>query len=573
MGAGKGERGFTLMELIIVLAILAAFTAMAVPLAGRLEARGRERETERRLEQVREALLGPRGAFDAGGRRLLAGYAGDLGGVPPLRRSVWNDLEQRWDWDPPFVNPFANEQEAAAYWASGMGQPRNLWAPLPPLLAGGAPDPLAARWRGPYLHEPRDEFPANAEHLRWSDTAQLAALTEVQRRAAGAANREIEMRQTAGRLADAWGRSLLFFYEQPGPAGEAAEIFQGSATAQTTIHIVSEGADMRSTPPAFSLALPENRDNLVLTITPPERLDAAREAETENLLQAVRQALVGAWGPVDRLGRPVFGGYVGDQGRWPELFVWRGTPPAWQLATVTTDPTHGAVFIGQPRGLWTRDTSGDGTLAVPPDLPLPLPPDPATAVNVLLGFGWRGPYLLPPPGTGEAEVLRDAWGVPLQFRLSHAGVADPPPEQTLTIISAGPDGTPGTGDDLTEVVPRRFDVRQGITLWGTVVNETTTPSSLRVRLHASPALQPAVPEPPAAPQLVSPGETWPFSLTVSRSSAGLRLLELVEYHDADPDPLVVRWEFLRRRDWTMVHISSGGTAAAERDPLVLRARP
>jgi hypothetical protein len=309
----------------------------------------------------------------------------------------------------------------------------------------------------------------------------------------------------------------------------------------------------------------------VLTITPPERDDGARLQETRRRLDLVRDALVGRFGPVDRLGRPVFGGFMGDHGLWPDLFVWQGGPtPRWVRAAATADPLHGPVFIGQPRGLWTRDTDGDGTLAVPPDLPLPLPPDPATAGSVLLGFGWRGPYLPPLPGRGEAEVLRDAWGVPLQFRLSHADAADPPPEQTLTITSAGPDGTLGTDDDLTETVPRRFDVRQNITLGGTVINETTGDLRLRVRLHASPALQPAVPH--AEPQLVSPGGTWQFSLTVPRSSAGLRLLELVEYHDADPDPLVVRWEFLGRRDWTMVFIGSGGTATPEREPLILRAR-
>jgi type II secretory pathway pseudopilin PulG len=588
------------MEVIIVLSVLAMFAAMAVPLAGRLEARGRVRETERRLELVREAMLGARGAAFAGGRRALAGYAGDLGGLPPLRRSVWDAVYQRWVWDV----VFANEMEAQNYWASGMGQPRNLWVPLPPLLPGGAPNPLAARWKGPYLHEPRDEFPANAEHLRWTRDDQLAGLTLAQRRTAEEANREIEMRQTAGRLADAWGRSLLFFYVPSGPVGTESFL---PATVQATVYVVSEGPDLHSSllVPAYQLTEPENRDNLVLVITPQEWRDEVREAETRRLLQAAADALVGRFGPVDRLGRPVFGGFVGDQGRWPDLFVWQGAPAPWRRVTghwqqdeagnlvldaqgnpVWVSPApdvHGAVY-GQPRGLWTRDTDGGGT----PDLRLPPDPGVDRDKNVVpLGFGWRGPYLpRPEGGTGEAEVLRDAWGVPLDFRLSHAGEADPPPEQTLTITSAGQDGTLGTADDLRETVSRHWDVRRPgttppetiFTLEGTVVNDTGSNLWLRVRLHASPAYQPVTLVQRVYGRTTVDGQVYgrttvdgqayenigSFSLPVRRSSAGPRLLELVVVDSGG--------QFLRRRDWTTVHVGSGGTATPEREPLVLRAR-
>jgi prepilin-type N-terminal cleavage/methylation domain-containing protein len=539
------KKGFTLLEVIIVLSVLAMFAAMAVPLAGRLEARGRVRETERRLELVREAMLGARGTAFLGGRRTLAGYAGDLGGLPPLRRSVWNDALQIWEWP----------EEAAAsvyesYWRSGMGQPRNLWAPLPG----------SVRWRGPYLHEPRDELPGNAEHLRWTFGERL---TDAQ----ATANREIEMRQTAGRLADAWGRSLLFFYVQTGLVG--TETFHGEATVQTTVYIVSEGPDLHSSWPAYRLDTRENEDNLVLTITPQEWRDEARAEETGRLLQAAADALVGRWGPADRLGRPVFGGFVGDHGRWPELFVWQGGTAPWVTAAV-----YETVYIGQPRGLWTRDTNGDGILAeplaAPPDLRLPPDPGAAGTENVLLGFGWRGPYLPRPEGKGEADVLRDAWGVPLEFRLSHAGDPNPPATQTLKITSAGQDGMQGTTDDLREVVSRHFDVRQRITLEGTVVNETDKNRQLVVRLHAYPAVNL-----PTVDQLVYGrttvegqvyGNAWFFRLEAERTSAGPRLLELAEWEWDG-----TTWQF-RRRDWTTVHIGSGGTATPEREPLILRAR-
>lgn len=566
-----GEEGFSLLEVIIILSILAMFAAMAVPLAGRLEARGRERETERLLTTVREAMLGPRGALDAGGRRVLAGYAGDLGGLPPLRRSVWNDSVKRWEWD----IPFAAEQEANAFWASGMGQPQYLWL---------AP-PDAVRWQGPYLPEPRDEFPANAEHLRWTFGEQL---TDAQ----FTANREIEMRQTAGRLADAWGRSLLFFYVTPGEAG--TELFQGTATVQTTVYVVSEGQDLRSSWPAYRLDTPENEDNLVLVITPQEWHDQARQEETRRLLQTAADALVGRFGPVDRLGRGLLGGFVGDHGRWPELLVWQDEQVPWRQVTgrweqnaegdpvwvppTASDLVAGAVY-GQPRGLWTRDTDGDGTVD------LPLPPDPAAAGNVLLGFGWRGEYLPRPAGSGASELLRDAWGVPLVFRLSHAADAEPPPGQTLKIISAGQDGVMATADDLLEVVPRHFDVRRHppanppeniFTVAGRVVNETGQNRFFGVRLHASPASQPITTVQMVYGRMTVDGQiygnAWDFSLPVQRSSAGARLLELVELRDYDPRPLYHDWRFLRRWDWTTVFVGSGGTATPEREPLVLRAR-
>jgi hypothetical protein len=190
---------------------------------------------------------------------------------------------------------------------------------------------------------------------------------------------------------------------------------------------------------------------------------------------------------------------------------------------------------------------------------------------VLLGFGWRGPYLPGPVGTGEGEVLRDAWGVPLEFRLTDAFAPDPPATQTLTIRSAGPDGRLQTADDLTETVPRHFDVRREFVLEGTVVNETGLDRQLAVRLHASPANQPTVLQQVYGSGTVLGqvyGNTWQFSFPVSRSSAGPRVLELAEFSWDG-----TAWRFHRRWDWTAVFVGSGGTAASERVPLVLRASP
>jgi len=63
------------------------------------------------------------------------------------------------------------------------------------------------------------------------------------------------------------------------------------------------------------------------------------------------------------------------------------------------------------------------------------------------------------------------------------------------------------------------------------------------------------------------GNTWQFSLPVRRSSAGARLLELVEWEWDGTG-----WQFRHRWDWTTVFVGSGGTATPEREPLILRAQ-
>jgi prepilin-type N-terminal cleavage/methylation domain-containing protein len=522
------EQGFSLLEVIVVIAILSMFVMMAVPLAGRVQALQKVNETQRRLESIRTAMLGPRDSFDTEGRRALRGYLGDMGRLPELYRARWNPVFEVWEWS------VAADEDEVVYYEVGLGQPRGLWQAVPAPGEDSGP-----RWQGPYLAYPLDEFPANADHLTWVELPQTATEYDI--------NGEFEMRQTEGKLADAWGRSLLFYYLD----GSGNHL--RAAMPDATLYIVSEGVDMRSSHPAYDKDFEFNGDNLVLAITPEEWQDDTRMTEAQRLLVSLREALVGKRGITDRLGRPILGGYVGDHGLWPTLWVWQGK---WEMATAVD-----GVLEGQPRGLWTQDVDGDGSVD------LPNPPDPSTAGFVLLGFGWRGSYYEKPMGTGENEVLRDPWGTMLRFRLSHAG-ADPPPGQMLTITSAGPDGRFHAAedpslDDLSIDILRGWDVRQTVSVRGWVFNETEEDLWLRVRLHASPAVQPTV-EMFVYGRTVEGakwGNSWQFNLAVPRSSAGYRFLELVELNSS--------WNDLERVDYTGVFISPAGTVTAEEGAITL----
>ncbi len=321
------EEGFSLLEVMVVIAIMGMLATMAVPLAGHLQSQQRVRETERQLETIRAAMLGTREAFAADGRVVLGGYLGDTGRLPALFPSVWDPVRVGWEW-----------RAVVSGWVynDGFGQPRGLWAnpPVP-----GAVQNL--RWQGPYLVAPGDKFPEDARHLEWRELPQTTAEVE--------ANREFAMRQTEGVLADAWGRRILFFYvdERGRP--------QREATVGTTVYLVSEGLDRQSHPifPPYERIWEHNEDNLILSITRREWQDRGRPEEARRQLESLREALVGKKGVTDRLGRPLFGGYVGDIGLWPDLLTWQET--GWVVAREVVVPVVGTVLEGQPRGLWRRD--------------------------------------------------------------------------------------------------------------------------------------------------------------------------------------------------------------------------
>ncbi|MCD4779515.1 MAG: prepilin-type N-terminal cleavage/methylation domain-containing protein [Candidatus Omnitrophica bacterium] len=126
--------GFTLLELVVVLAILGFLTAMTSRIFTNEDDQRRFDETRAQMQEIKKAILGGEGAY-ANGQRQFAGYVADMGGLPALD-AVTNQPEGLWTDD-----------------LDSDGTPDLLgWVynPLP-----NPPDSMVwMGWRGPYVGTP-----------------------------------------------------------------------------------------------------------------------------------------------------------------------------------------------------------------------------------------------------------------------------------------------------------------------------------------------------------------------------------------------------------------------------------
>lgn len=118
---GHGAAGFTLIEVIVVIAVVSILAAMAVPYAVKILDQSREESTKRQMEEIHRAILGdPKGP--------TAGFLGDMGALPAALDRLntqgtqpgctYGPLGVKYGWDGPYVKM---GYSAGAYLVDGWG--------------------------------------------------------------------------------------------------------------------------------------------------------------------------------------------------------------------------------------------------------------------------------------------------------------------------------------------------------------------------------------------------------------------------------------------------------------------
>jgi prepilin-type N-terminal cleavage/methylation domain-containing protein len=133
--------GLTLVELLVVLAILAIMTTMAVTATNTLVDQARYDATQRTLQSIDEAIVGPPNSREPDGSLLISGFVADIGRVP-LAVVDAGDPDEAYKrlrelWLPVGAVPAYGPQNATQ-----AGTPDGGPADIVPIRCG---------WRGPYV--------------------------------------------------------------------------------------------------------------------------------------------------------------------------------------------------------------------------------------------------------------------------------------------------------------------------------------------------------------------------------------------------------------------------------------
>lgn len=128
---------FTLLELVVVLAILAVVTTLAIRSLDGLEDESRYDKTTRGLEELSAAVLGSPDDRAADGSRTVSGFVADMGRLPVTTGAAELTLSELWE------NPGAPFDVRPAVVANGV----SLAMEDPQVLVSGG-------WRGPYFRLP-----------------------------------------------------------------------------------------------------------------------------------------------------------------------------------------------------------------------------------------------------------------------------------------------------------------------------------------------------------------------------------------------------------------------------------
>lgn len=203
---GKNQKGFTLLEVLIVIFLLGMISAMAWSALGHLDNDRRKQITMETMEKIREAVMGPAGVYDATGKRVIGGYVADMKKFPDLweaRAEVkdsfagigWDApagmspglgqgpdyildpaivffrpsgkfFKGRWQWLPPYRkltdDTTTNADHIGGLETENEGQPRGLWTfytedlrfDIGTHTAPGTTE--GDDWKGPYILAPKE---------------------------------------------------------------------------------------------------------------------------------------------------------------------------------------------------------------------------------------------------------------------------------------------------------------------------------------------------------------------------------------------------------------------------------
>ena len=235
----RDRRGLTLVELLVVLVILAVVTAIAVQSTESVIDQGRYNATQRTLQNIQDAIIGPVNQRAPDGSQLITGFVADMGRLPlPIYVNgaiVGDPLRELYDATAVTANggtmySVQSIQTATVYTNLNTNNVNSVvlsnavWPPgLPPLLSSPPPPPgttatpltatLSCGWRGPYL--------------------QLAP-------------------GSAGRLLDGWGNPFQSLFQNQG-----STVFPTTPLAGQSINVIcSLGADNQ-----FDAGIPTNPYN------------------------------------------------------------------------------------------------------------------------------------------------------------------------------------------------------------------------------------------------------------------------------------------------------------------------
>ncbi len=129
--------GLTLLELLVVLSILAVLSTVALTSSSGIADQARYEATQRTLENIREAVLGPANLRDTDGTLLYTGFVADTGRLPrAVLVGADFTLAELWE-NVNALAPHAVRQAIAANVDVAAEADSDVY--------------LASGWRGPYL--------------------------------------------------------------------------------------------------------------------------------------------------------------------------------------------------------------------------------------------------------------------------------------------------------------------------------------------------------------------------------------------------------------------------------------